>query len=242
MRFAMAVAAVVPAMMAAGCSRVRGDTITQAELVRRTQEYFDAIPSGDRRPWEKYFADDTMFFDEKGRNMDKKALLADQSPMPPGYSGTIRIVRPQSRIFEDTAILSYDLDETEIIFGQNLRARYHQTDTWMRRNGEWQIVAGQVLRYYEDPAPGKRDLKRDADYVGTYELAPGTILVMSTEGENLVSQRTGKPKEVLVPEAADLFFRRGVEGRRLFRRDDRGTVDALIDRRTNEDVVWRKVR
>jgi hypothetical protein len=67
-------------------------------------------------------------------------------------------------------------------------------------------------------------------------------MVVSTEGGDLVSQRTGKPKEVLLPEAADIFFRKGVEGRRLFRRDDRGTVDALMDRRNSEDVVWRKVR
>jgi hypothetical protein len=183
-----------------------------------------------------------MYFDEKGRNMDKTALVDDQSPLPPGSSGTIKLVKPQSRILGDTAILSYDLDETETIFGQELKARYHETDTWVRRNREWRIVAAQVLRYYEDPAPGRRDLKRDADYVGAYELAPGTTIVVASEGENLVSQRTGKPKEVLVPEAPDIFFRKGVEGRRLFRRDDRGSVDALIDRRNNEDILWRRIR
>ena len=62
---------------------------------------------------------------------------------------------PKSNIQGDTAILSYDLNETETIFGQNLTARYHGTDTWMYRNGKWQIVAGQMFRYYEDPAPGK---------------------------------------------------------------------------------------
>jgi hypothetical protein len=224
------------------CSHGTRDTITQDELVRRTQELLDAVPSGDRRPWEKYFAADSIYFDEKGRSMDKKALLADQSPMPPGYSGAIKVVRPRSRILGDTAILSYDLDETETIFGQNLKARYHGTDTWMRRNGEWQIVAGQMLRYYEDPAPGKSDVKNYAEYVGTYELTPGTTLVISTEGTQLLSQRIGKTRDELIPEAPDIFFRRGVEGRRLFRRDERGKVDALIDRRNNEDIVWKKTR
>ena len=68
------------------------------------------------------------------------------------------------------AILSYDLDEVEVVFGQNLTARYHETDTWMRRGGNWQIVAAQVLRYYEDPAPGKADISKFAGYVGTYQL------------------------------------------------------------------------
>jgi hypothetical protein len=46
----------------------------------------------------------------------------------------------------------------------------------------------------------------------------------------------------LIPEAGDLFFVKGVEGRRLFRRGDDGKVDAMIDRRNNEDVLWKKVR
>ena len=125
--------------------------ITQDELVRNTQEMFDAVAAGDQAPWKKYFADDSMYFDEKGRAMDKTALVKDVTPLPAGYSGSIKIVNPKSNIQGDTAILSYDLNETETIFGQNMTARYHGTDTWMYRNGKWQIVAGQMFRYYEDP-------------------------------------------------------------------------------------------
>jgi hypothetical protein len=226
----------------ASCSRGRGETITQEELIRRTQEIIDAVATGDRKPFEKYFAEDSMIVDEKGRSMDKKAFVDDQSPLPAGDSGSIKLVKPQSRILGNTAILSYDLDETETIFGQELKARYHETDTWVRRRGEWQIVAEQVLRYYEDPAPGKPDLKRYADYVGTYELAAGTTLTVSAEGVDLFSQRVHRTKDRLIPEAPDMFFRKGVEGRRLFRRDEKGRVEAMIDRRNNEDVVWRKTK
>lgn len=228
------------AVGAVGCSRGHGETITQDELVRRTQEFLDAVATGDRKPFEKYYADDCMIFDEKGRGMDKKAFVADQAPLPAGDTGSIKLVNAQSRILGDTAILSYDLDETETIYGQEMKARYRETDTWVRRNGEWQIVAEQVLRYYEDPAPGKADVKKYPDYVGTYELTPGTTMTVSSEGTGLYSQRNGRPKEQLIPEASDIFFRKGVEGRRLFRRDEKGKVDALIDRRNNEDIVWKK--
>ena len=234
--------AVCLTMGSVSCSGNRGGTITQDELVRRTQEIMDAVAVGDRRPFEKYFAADSMIFDEKGRSMDKKALVADQSPLPPGYSGTIKLVNPQSRILGDTAILSYDLNETEIVFGQNLQARYHETDTWVRRHGEWQIIAEQVLRYYEDPAPGKAEVKKYPEYAGSYELAPGITLAVSAEGKDLYSQRAGRAKEQLIAEAPDIFFRKGVEGRRLFRRNDKGEVDALVDRRNNEDIVWRKIK
>ena len=213
--------------------------ITQDELVRRTQELYDSLVSGDQAPWKKHFADDCIFADEKGRFFDKPKLIADITPLPAGYSGTIKIENVQSRIIGNTAILSYDADETETIFGQNLKARYHITDTWLQRNGNWQIIASQAHRYYEDPAVGKADPKKFADFIGTYELAPGQTRSVTNEGNRLFVERKSK-KEQLLPETSELFFRKGVEGRILFRYAANGKVDALIDRRNNEDVVWKK--
>ena len=213
--------------------------ITQEELVRRTQELFDAVVPGNKEPWQKYFAEDCIFADEKGRSLNKTQLVADIAPLPKGYSGTIKIVKPKSVIHGDMAILSYDLDETETIFGQKLTARYHVTDTWLQRNGVWQIVSSQAMRYYEDPAVARIEPKKFADFNGTYELAPGQTRRVFSEGENLYVERNGK-SEQLLPEGSEIFFRKGVEGRILFRYAD-GKVDALIDRRNNEDVVWRRV-
>ena len=228
--------------LAAGmvASPSRGDQpITQEELVRRTQELFDAVVPGDAEPWKKYYADDCLFADEKGRQLDKAKLIADITPMPKGYSGTIKVVRPISRIIGDTAILSYDIDETEIVFGQHLTARYHGTDTWLRRNGVWQIIASQTMRYYEDPAVGRADPARFPQFSGTYELGAGSVRKVFVEGGKLFVERNGK-REQLFPEMPDIFFRHGVEGRILFRTGPDGKVDALIDRRNNEDIVWQK--
>jgi hypothetical protein len=217
------------------------EAITQEELLRHSQELFDSLVTGNKEPWQKYYADDAIFFDEKGRNLDKVALVADISPLPNGYSGKITIGKASSRIIGDTAVVSYDVDETETIFGQNLSARYHETDTWLRRNSVWQIIATQVFRYYEDPATGKADPKKLATFAGTYELAPEQMRTVTTENGKLYVERKGK-KEELLPETPDIFFRKGVEGRILFRTDDKGKVDALIDRRNNEDVIWRRVK
>ena len=225
--------------LAAARSAGPDGTISQDELIRRTQELFDAVGPGNAGPWKKYYADDCIYFDEKGRNMTKAALVADITPLPTGYSGSIKIKKVQSVIQGDTAILSYDLDETETIFGQSLIARYHQTDTWLRRTGIWQIAASQAFRYYEDPAVGKGDPTKFADFVGVYEMAPGQTRMVSMDGGNLFVERKGK-REQLLPEASEIFFRKGVEGRILFRHAENGKVDALIDRRDNEDVVWRK--
>jgi hypothetical protein len=41
--------------------------------------------------------------------------------------------------------------------------------------------------------------------------------------------------------SCDIFFVRGVVGRRLFRKGRDGRIDAMIARRNNEDIVWRKI-
>ncbi len=215
--------------------------ITQDELVRREQELFDAVSSGNAAPWQKYFAADCLFFDEKGRNLDKPALIADITPMQKGFSGQIKVLHPESRIFSDTAILSYDLDETETVFGQTMTARYHGTDTWYRRKGVWQIIASQMFRYYEDPAPVKVDAAKLPEYVGTYQLSSDDVVKIITEDGKLYRTRGDDSRIELICESGDLFFRKGVEGRILFRRDNNDKVDAFIDRRNNEDIVWRKV-
>lgn len=229
------------ATFAAGCRSAPRSAITQEELVRRTQEIMDAVAAGNPEPWKSYFASDTTYFDEKGRWMDKAALVKDVSPLPKGYSGIIKVVNAKSNILRDVAILSYDLDETEVVFGQEMKARYHGTDTWVRRGGQWQIVAGQMLRYYEDPAPGEAEPAKYRDYAGSYELAAGVTRTVSVQGQELIAQRSGRAAEILVTEAPDVFFRKGVEGRILFRRDAGGKVDALIDRRNNEDIVWKRI-
>src|SRR6266516_2490514 len=215
--------------------------LTQDELDRRTQELYDAVVPGNQTPWKKYFADDCIFSDEKGRTLDKPKLIADITPMPAGYSGAMKIENARSRIVSHTAILSYDTDETETIFGQNLKARYHVTDTWLQRNGNWQIIASQAHRYYEDPALGTADPKRFADYIGTYELSPYQTRSVTAEGDKLFVERNGK-KEQLLPETSEILFRKGVEGRILFRYASSGKVDTLIDRRNNENVIWCKTK
>jgi len=215
-------------------------SITPNELIRRTQELYDSIVPGNQEPWKKYFADDCLFADEKDRIMDKAKLVADITPMPAGYSGSIKIENPKSLVTGDTAVLTYELNESETIFGQELRARYHITDTWLQRNDNWQIVASQAHRYYEDPAVGESDPKKFADLIGTYELAAGQTRTVSTKDKKLFTARKGKEEELL-PETSDLFFRKGVEGRILFRHDNRGRVTSLVDRRNNEDVVWKKI-
>jgi len=216
-------------------------TITQAELVHRTQVLYDAVAPGNKAPWQLYLAEDAMIHDEKGGSYTKPTFLATLDPLPRGYSGSIKITHPQTIFGHGVAIFSYDAEEVETVFGNRMTARYHQTDTWLYRNDHWRIAASQAMRYYEDPAPAPINAAILSDYIGTYELAPGNQMMVTTHDGKLFAQRDAGHPVQLVPESPDMFFRAGTEGRRLFHRNADGKVDSLIDRRNNEDILWRKV-
>ena len=65
---------------------------------------------------------------------------------------------------------------------------------------------------------------------------------VTREGDALYAQRTGRAREQLFPETTGIYFRKGVEGRRLCHRAPDGKIDTLIDRRNNEDLIWKKIR
>jgi hypothetical protein len=236
------ISTVLFATLTTGCDGQHSPAMTQDELVRLTQARMNAVDAGDSKPFAQQFADDALIFDERGRSMDKAKLVKEITPLPKGDIGTLEVVHPNSRTVGGTIVLGYDLDETETIFGQVNKARYHETDTWVKRNGSWQIIAEQVLRYYEDPAPGQADFSKYPLYLGAYELGRGVTLSISREGSSLYAQEIGKEKRLLIPEAAGIFFSKGVEGRELFKFDDQGEVVAYIQRRNNEDLVWQRLK
>lgn len=226
-------------IFAATLVHAAGVQITQDELVRRTQELYDAVVPGNQAPWKKYFADDCTFSDEKGRTMDKAKLVADITPLPAGYSGAIKIANVQSRILGDTAVLSYDLNETETIFGQNLTARYHTTDTCCAATANGRLSQARrtvIMKTRRSAKPTKRNFPIT---LGNTRSRPAKSERSPLKTGNYLSNAKAK-KEELFPEASDIFFRKNVEGRILFHYNEKGTVDSLIDRRNNEDVVWRK--
>jgi len=219
------------------------DAATEAELVRIGQELYDAIAVGNRLPWEKYVADDIIYTDENWHILTKKDLLDGLSPLPKGYSGSIRMASIQSRINGDAAVLSYRALEEENVFGQKLTPIYLVTDTYFKRDGHWQLVASHVI-----VMPGERksvvmnsNLYRP--FVGQYELTQGVTYTIALEGEKLIGQRSGREKEELVPADENTFFRKGsIRGEKAFARDASGHVTAMLDRRENNDLTWKKIK
>ena len=219
------------------------DLATEKELVRIAQELYDAIAVGNKAPWEKYVADDLIYTDENWQILTKKDLLDGLRPLPKGYSGSIRIANVRSRINVDSAVLSYRAVEEEFIFGQKLAPIYLVTDTYFKRNERWQMIASHVIVIPSERTPVAVSPEAYKLIAGQYELTTGVIYNITIEGTKLMGQRTGRDKEELLPADVSTFFRKGtIRGEKVFVRDASGRVTAMLDRRENNDLSWKKIK
>jgi hypothetical protein len=221
----------------------KSEAATEKELVAIAQELYDALAVGNKAPWEKYLAEDVIYTDENWQILSKKDLVEGLRPLPKGYSGSIRIAKVQSRINGDAAVLSYRALEEETIFGQKLTPIYLVTDTYFRRNGQWQMIASHVIVMPSERKAIALPLDLFESFVGEYELTPGVTYTISLEGGKLMGQRTGRAKEELLPADNNTFFRKGtIRGEKVFVRDANGRVTQMLDRRENNDLVWKKIK
>ncbi|MBB6186739.1 nuclear transport factor 2 family protein [Rhodanobacter sp. MP7CTX1] len=208
------------------------------ELLQITQALDDAIPTGDKAVWQNALTDDAVIIDEFGRITHKADTVASLRPLPSGFSGSIELRDPHVQQYGDTAILQAEEYERETVFGQNFVVRYEGLFTFVKQAGAWKLAG------YEDvtlpTAPPKlavADLVL-SDYIGSYRYAPERAWTVS-ENHGVLSYVTkpGATANVLEPIAKDVFM--GSDDERnvlIFRRDAKGKVNALVERRKFNDL------
>ncbi len=79
-----------------------------------------------------------------------------------------------------------------------------------------------------------------AEYVGTYELRSGFDLVVTLEGNQLMTQATGQPKFPVFAESETKFFLKVVDVRIEFVRDAKGVVTQLVLHQGGRDTPGKR--
>jgi ketosteroid isomerase-like protein len=214
---------------------------TREELTRISQELLDAVAPGNKAPWERHLAPEFVMMDENGKVLTKAQILEEFGPLPKGFSGNIKVTEPQVRQHGDVAVLVHRDIENEEIFGQKITATYVTTETYLRRDGRWQLIASHVAILPSELKPVKADSKTFDAFVGTYELGPEVTYTVTREGNKLFGQRGQRSKEELLPAGTDTFFVPGrPRGVKIFARGADGKVTEIVDRRDNNDLIWKR--
>ena len=219
-------------------AKAESDAAVQAQLVKLTQELMDALVPGTVEPWQRIVADDAIVIDEFGRRQTKAELVKSIRPMPSGFDGSIQIRDPQVRVNGDTAVLAGEMYEQESVFEQKLVVRYIFSNTFVRRDGEWKLLAAIDVTLPTPPPALAVDGLRIEDYPGVYRYGPGRAFTVAAEAGHLFyTTKAGGAHIALDAVARDVFMDGGDEKNLIiFRRDASGHIAELIERRKFNDL------
>jgi ketosteroid isomerase-like protein len=117
----------------------------EQNLMHIEQELDDAVVKGDTSASEKYLADNSTFTDPGGMVMDKARSIDDFK------SGNLKIESSKLedmkvQVYGNTAVVTYGTTDKGSYKGKDISGNYRWTDVFVKRNGRWQIVAGQGTR------------------------------------------------------------------------------------------------
>jgi ketosteroid isomerase-like protein len=132
-------------------SSCTSDERTRAEtdryIIESERQWAESVASGDTATVERILADDFVGVDPKGPLYDKAKMISDTREAPKyfvsNHANDIKV-----RFYGNTAV-AQGSETWERRSGE--RGRFVWTDTWVKRNGKWQIVAAEDLIAPEKP-------------------------------------------------------------------------------------------
>jgi len=204
--------------------------IQDEQALRRLEDqWLGSYRRGDKPTFDRIVADSFTGTDEsaKVRSKAQERELIQAPPASIKTSLTNKDVRV--RIYGDAAIVTGRIVVKTQLSGQaeiSFQSRF--TDTFLRRQERWQVVARHYSRLPLERTVVKLDPKIYDEYVGQYEVAPNFVLTVTKESEKLMGQATGQPKFELLAESEIGFFIKDISALFIFMRDGKGDVNQLI--------------
>jgi len=137
-------------LLACACAREQDHREAERYIIESERAWAESVASGDSSVVERILADDFVGVDPKGRVYDKSKMVSDTREAPKyfvsNHANEIKV-----RFYGATVLAQGD-ETWERRSGDPLRGRFVWTDTWVNRNGKWQIVAAEDLIAPEQPA------------------------------------------------------------------------------------------
>jgi ketosteroid isomerase-like protein len=144
------VALVFTAGCAAPVSSSSGRVADEKFIVDGERAWADADAAGDPATVERLIADDYRGITPDGTPIDKQGEV-DAARHGAGTILSHEVHAVQVRFYGDTAV-AQGSESWQKKDGEPRRGRYVWTDTWVRRDGRWQVVAAEDITLPE-PAP-----------------------------------------------------------------------------------------
>jgi ketosteroid isomerase-like protein len=105
-------------------------------------QWAESVASGDTAPIKRFLADDFLGVDVDGSHYDKAKAIADLTAGHNFISN--HLVDIKVRFYGDAAV-AQGSESWVRRNGNPKRGRFVWTDTWIKRDGQWQVVAAEDL-------------------------------------------------------------------------------------------------
>jgi ketosteroid isomerase-like protein len=132
------------------CAMMPTRTTTEQYIIQSEREWAESIASGDIGAIERILADDFIGVDSEGKLYRKAETITDTRTAPK-YFLSNHLNQVQVRFYGDTAV-AQGSESWVRRRGEPCRGRFVWTDTWVTRNGRWQIVAAEDLSFLKSDA------------------------------------------------------------------------------------------
>ena|SRR5919109_4140777 len=123
------------------CSANKDQKEIERYILDNERQWAESVATGNTSAIERILADDFIGVDPKGHLYTKRQMI-DETRNAPKYFVSNRLNDAKVRFYRKTAI-AQGSETWEKRSGE--RGRFVWTDTWLQRNGRWQIVAAEDL-------------------------------------------------------------------------------------------------
>src|SRR5262245_34706964 len=106
-----------------------------SEIIGIEQKLMDDLATGDTTSWSSHLAKNFFIVTEDGSRMSRKEFLSDIRPLPAGYIGHIKVIKPQFSFLQNTVVINYVADEYLNLMGQQLHTTYSVSNTYLNSEG-----------------------------------------------------------------------------------------------------------
>lgn len=133
---AVGVLCVVALSLAASQSATKAED----EIKKLEQDWAQVVSKNGATALDQYAADDILMIAPGGRVMDKVQYKTDLSSGDLKFE-SMELSDMTVHVYGDTAVVVGTHNLHGAYKGQDISGRYRVTDTWVKRNGKWQVVA-----------------------------------------------------------------------------------------------------
>lgn len=198
----------------------------------------------DMAAWSRYVADDCIFSTDDGEIHTKAQAIAHVGKLPPDYDHSVNPRDYVVHVYGDAAVINFRITLHEQFTDADIISEQRQTETYVKRNGSWLLVARQwgnlPVNFHK---PVAVDASVYKDYVGQYEWRPGDDLETVSVKDGQLWTKQGEDLDEYLPLGPDKFFIKSDLGTFAFSRDAQGRVTGYTYHRVDgQEIHVRKIK